>query len=201
MRRNWATIDVANSLGDRCDRPVCREGAGQPRLLPEQALWGRLNLRVRPKIIPQGQPYGDVKADSDRKTDDQCVHPVTVAARSPQVQSSLSLLLTIHRTQSLGYCATIRDSAGDRAMHATDDLKIGKWYRLSFPGIAARVIEPPASLERTSEYCFLVESLVLRSRWWVNGRGEPDNIYSPHLMVPALQAALREAPPRALPAA
>jgi hypothetical protein len=86
-------------------------------------------------------------------------------------------------------------------MHATDDLKIGKWYRLSFPGIAARVIEPPASLKRTSEYCYLVETLVLRSRWWVNGRGEPDNIYSPHLMVPALQAALREAPPRALPAA
>jgi hypothetical protein len=70
-------------------------------------------------------------------------------------------------------------------MHATDDLKIGKWYRLSFPGIAARVIEPPASLERTSEYCYLVESLVLRSRWWVNGRGEPDNIYSPHLIVGA----------------
>jgi len=69
--------------------------------------------------------------------------------------------------------------------HATDDLKIGKLYRLCFPGIAARVIEPPVSVERSSEYCYLVESLVLRSRWWVNRRGEPDNIYSPHLIAPA----------------
>jgi hypothetical protein len=71
-------------------------------------------------------------------------------------------------------------------MDATDDLRIGKWYRLSFPGIAARVIEPPAGLERTSEYCYLIETLVLRSRWWVNRRGGPDNIYSPNLIVPAL---------------
>ena len=70
-------------------------------------------------------------------------------------------------------------------MDATDDLRIGKWYRLSFPGIAARVIEPPAGLERTSEYCYLIETLVLRSRWWVNRRGAPDNIYSPNLIVPA----------------
>jgi hypothetical protein len=79
----------------------------------------------------------------------------------------------------------IRDSGGDQAMDATDEPKIGKWYRLSFPGIAARVLEPPAGLEPTSEYCYLVETLVLRCRWWVNGRGEPDNIYSPILIVPA----------------
>ena len=31
---------------------------------------------------------------------------------------------------------------------------------------------------------YLVESLFLRSRWWVNELGEPDNIYSPRLIVP-----------------
>ena len=74
-------------------------------------------------------------------------------------------------------------------MHATDDLKIGKLYRLGFPGIAARVIHPPTGVERTSEYCYLVESLVLRSRWWVNRRGEPDNIYSPHLISASNESA------------
>ena len=69
-------------------------------------------------------------------------------------------------------------------MHATDDLKIGKLYRLSFPGIAARVIEPPPGLHGSSVYCYLVESLILRSRWWVDRRGEPDNIYSPNLIIP-----------------
>ena len=73
-------------------------------------------------------------------------------------------------------------------MHATNGLKIGKWYRLSFPGIAARVIEPPANVQ-TGSYPYLVESLILRSRWWVNERGEPDNIHSPHLMVPASEAS------------
>lgn len=74
-------------------------------------------------------------------------------------------------------------------MQATDDLKIGNLYRLGFPGIAARVIDPPTGVERTSEYCYLVESLVLRSRWWVNRRGEPDNIHSPNLIVPASKEA------------
>jgi hypothetical protein len=69
-------------------------------------------------------------------------------------------------------------------MDPTHDLKIGKLYRLGFPGIAARVIDPPTGVERSSEYCYLVESLVLRSRWWINRRGEPDNIYSPHVIVP-----------------
>jgi hypothetical protein len=44
------------------------------------------------------------------------------------------------------------------------------------------VIEPPANVQ-TRNYPYLVESLILRSRWWVNERGEPDNIYSPHLIV------------------
>lgn len=87
------------------------------------------------------------------------------------------------------YCVTILDSGGDPAMHASDDLKIGKLYRLRFPGIAARVIDPPTGVTRSSEYCYLVESLVLRGRWWVNRRGEPDNIYSSHLIVPASKEA------------
>jgi hypothetical protein len=67
-------------------------------------------------------------------------------------------------------------------MRRGSSLKMGKVYRLTFPGIAARVIEPPANV-RTGNYPYLVESLILRSRWWVNERGEPDNIYSPHLIV------------------
>ena len=62
-------------------------------------------------------------------------------------------------------------------------LTVGKMYRLRFPGIAARVIEPPAEVP-VGRYPYLVESLILRSRWWVNGRGEPDNIHSPRLIVP-----------------
>ena len=75
-------------------------------------------------------------------------------------------------------------------MSAIEDLQIGKVYRLGFPGIAARVIDPPAGVKRDSEYRYLVESLVLRSRWWVNKAGEPDNIHSPHLMVPALRKGM-----------
>ena len=59
---------------------------------------------------------------------------------------------------------------------------VGKVYQLTFLGIAARVIETPANVQ-TRNYPYLVESLILRSRWWVNERGEPDNIYSPHLIV------------------
>ena len=69
-------------------------------------------------------------------------------------------------------------------MFATSNLKVGKLYRLSFPGIAARVIEPPRGLEGSSGYCYLVESLILRSRWWVDRHGVPDNIYSPNLIIP-----------------
>ena len=62
-------------------------------------------------------------------------------------------------------------------------LKVGKIYRLRFPGIAARVIEPPARRAK-SRYPYLVESVFLRSRWWVNEHGEPDNIHSPRLIIP-----------------
>jgi hypothetical protein len=72
-------------------------------------------------------------------------------------------------------------------------LKIGKIYRLTFPGIAARVIEPPANV-RVGNYPYLVESLVLRSRWWVNERGEPNNIHTPHL-IPAHRESRRPAGP------
>lgn len=67
-------------------------------------------------------------------------------------------------------------------MRRGSSLKMGKVYRLTFPGIAARVIEPPANVQ-TGNYPYLIESIILRSRWWVNERGEPDNIYSPHLIV------------------
>jgi hypothetical protein len=67
-------------------------------------------------------------------------------------------------------------------MRRGSSLTVGKVYRLSFPGIAARVIEPPANAAG-GNYTYLVESLILRSRWWVNELGEPDNIYSPRLIV------------------
>ena len=60
-------------------------------------------------------------------------------------------------------------------MRPVSSLKTGKVYRLGFRGIAARVIEPPANVQ-VGKYPYLVESLILRSRWWVNARGEPDNI-------------------------
>jgi hypothetical protein len=79
----------------------------------------------------------------------------------------------------------------ESGMRRESNLEIGKVYRLAFPGIAARVIEPPASVQ-VGKYPYLVESLILRSRWWVNERGEPDNIYSPHL-IPASNASARAA--------
>ena len=67
-------------------------------------------------------------------------------------------------------------------MRRGSGLKVGKVYRLRFPGIAARIIEPPSNI-RTGKYPYLVESLILRSRWWVNELGEPDTVYSPRLIV------------------
>jgi hypothetical protein len=63
-------------------------------------------------------------------------------------------------------------------------LQVGKIYRLKFPGFAARAIEPPCG-GKAGNYPFLVESLFLRGRWYVNERGEPDNISSPALIVRA----------------
>ncbi len=61
-------------------------------------------------------------------------------------------------------------------------LKIGRTYRLELPGIAARVIEAPAG-HCSAKFPFLVESLFIRSRWYVNELGEPDNVHSPKLVV------------------
>jgi hypothetical protein len=68
-------------------------------------------------------------------------------------------------------------------------LIIGKVYRLQFPGVAARVIEPPPGAG-SRNYPYLVESLILRSRWYVNERGEPDNNSAP-LMVTSPFASRR----------
>ena len=68
-------------------------------------------------------------------------------------------------------------------------LGVGKIYRLRFPGIAARVIKPPAGCAPPN-FPYLVESLFLRSRWYVNGRGEPAYADAPRLIVaPAKEAA------------
>jgi hypothetical protein len=67
-------------------------------------------------------------------------------------------------------------------------LIVGKIYRLQFPGIAARVIEPPPGVA-SRKFPYLVESLFLRSRWWVNELGETDNISSPLVVTPARRAA------------
>lgn len=64
-------------------------------------------------------------------------------------------------------------------------MRVGNIYPLRFPGIAARVIEPPPGLAPPPRFPFLAESLVLRSRWWVNEFGEPDNIHSPLMRTPA----------------
>ena len=67
-------------------------------------------------------------------------------------------------------------------------LSVGEIYRLEFPGIAARVIEPPAGYA-PSNFPYLVESLFLRSRWYVNGRGEPVYPDAPRLVVPPIPEA------------
>jgi hypothetical protein len=58
-------------------------------------------------------------------------------------------------------------------------LIVGKIYRLRFPGIAARVIEPPPGAG-SPDYPYLVESLILRGRWYVNELG----INSPLMVTP-----------------
>jgi hypothetical protein len=76
-------------------------------------------------------------------------------------------------------------------------VKVGRVYRLKFPGIAARLIEPPPG-EAPANYPFLMESLFLRSRWYVNARGEPLYPDSPRLVLDATgQAALTAPRPHA----
>ena len=69
-----------------------------------------------------------------------------------------------------------------------EPLIVGKLYRLQFPGIAARVIEPPPGIAVSINYPYLVESLFLKSRWWVNELGEPDNFNSPKMITPGRRA-------------
>jgi hypothetical protein len=61
-------------------------------------------------------------------------------------------------------------------------MKVGKIYRLKFPGIAARAIEPLHGLA-PKNYPFLMESIFLRSRWYVNARGEPLYPDAPRLVL------------------
>jgi hypothetical protein len=79
----------------------------------------------------------------------------------------------------------VKPGKRENNVKSAPELKAGEIYRLTFPGIAARVIEPPADLRRSENYPYLVESLFLRSRWWVNSLGEPDNIHSPLMIIPA----------------
>jgi hypothetical protein len=65
-----------------------------------------------------------------------------------------------------------------------EPLIVGKIYRLRFPGIAARVIEPPPGVA-PPEFPYLVETLFLRARWWVNVLGEPQDFHSPLMITPA----------------
>jgi hypothetical protein len=69
-------------------------------------------------------------------------------------------------------------------------LIVGQIYRLKFPGIAARVIEAPSGRAPTG-YPFLIETLILRSRWYVNERGEPHTFKTPRLIVRAQQSRTR----------
>jgi hypothetical protein len=62
-------------------------------------------------------------------------------------------------------------------------LKVGKIYRLTFPGIAARVIKGPPGLAPEG-YPHLVESPIMRSRWDANDKGEPFYPDCPRVVVP-----------------
>jgi hypothetical protein len=61
-------------------------------------------------------------------------------------------------------------------------LRVGKIYRLKFPGIAARVITPPPG-QASPSFPYLIESLFLKSRWYVNAKGEPAYPDAPHLIL------------------
>lgn len=66
-------------------------------------------------------------------------------------------------------------------------LIVDKIYRLRFPGIAARVLPtPPRTVVTMSDGTpgYLVESIFLKSRWWVNEKGEPNNYRSPYMVTP-----------------
>lgn len=56
-----------------------------------------------------------------------------------------------------------------------ESLPIGRWFRLRFPGTFARVIK----YDPRSSHPYLVESMILRSRWWMDINGRPNNHTSP----------------------
>lgn len=59
------------------------------------------------------------------------------------------------------------------------DLAVGKWFRLCFPSTYAKVVayRPKASLD----YPYLVESWIIKARWWCDEQGRPNNHRSPRL--------------------
>lgn len=66
-------------------------------------------------------------------------------------------------------------------------LVVGKTYRLRFPGIAAKVLPNPPGMVVTMHDGtpgYLVESLFMKDRWWVNEHGEPNNYRSPLMITP-----------------
>jgi hypothetical protein len=61
-------------------------------------------------------------------------------------------------------------------------IRVGDIYWLKFPGIAARVIEPPQQAGLAPKgYPILVESLVCRVRWYINEHGEGS--HSPQVLI------------------
>jgi hypothetical protein len=67
-------------------------------------------------------------------------------------------------------------------------LEVRRYYRLKSPGVAARVLNKNGS----ERYPYLIESLILRSRWHVNDLGEPNAINTP-MLVPAPQSDMASA--------
>jgi hypothetical protein len=57
-------------------------------------------------------------------------------------------------------------------------LKVGDIYRLEHSGFAARIIEPPqGGALAPPGHPFLIETLLIRARWYVNEHGEPDSAH------------------------
>jgi hypothetical protein len=67
-------------------------------------------------------------------------------------------------------------------------LEVGRYYWLKSPGLAARVINKNGS----ERYPYLIETLILRSRWHVNDLGEPNAIDTP-MLIPAPQSDMASA--------
>lgn len=69
------------------------------------------------------------------------------------------------------------------------DVTYWKDLQAQIPGIAARVIKSPPG-QAPSSFPYLVESLFLKSRWYVNANGEPAYPDAPQVMLrPARCAA------------